>query len=98
MKAHSVMQPVAEYRALHADCRASTRCRTTSPEADIDELIDLTMQSDRDAVAVVENGAIIGVVTTRGLLRGVAGTSAATVDVGVEGKWHGHLGHNRYFR
>ena len=49
----------------------------TSPEADIDELIDLTMQSDRDAIAVVENGAVVGVVTTRGLLRGVAGTPTA---------------------
>lgn len=81
VRAHSVMQPVAEYRRLHADAKLDSLLHA-SPEADIAELIDLTMQSDRDAVAVVDNGAIIGVVTTRGLLRGVAGTSAAALDVG----------------
>ncbi|MGO8146106.1 glycine betaine/L-proline ABC transporter ATP-binding protein [Rhizobium leguminosarum] len=72
VKAHSVMFPVAEFKAAQPHCDVETLLRT-SPEADIGELIDLTMQSDRDAVAVVENGAVIGVVTTRGLLRGVAG-------------------------
>jgi glycine betaine/proline transport system ATP-binding protein len=73
VKAHSVMQPVAEFKASHPNSDVDTLLKT-SPEADIGALIDLTMQSDRDAVAVVENGAIVGVVTTRGLLRGVAGT------------------------
>lgn len=75
VKAHSVMRPVAEFKSAqpHGDLDALPR---TSPEADIGELIDLTMQSDRDAVAVVENGAIVGVVTIRGLLRGVAGKPA----------------------
>jgi glycine betaine/proline transport system ATP-binding protein len=67
------MQPVAEFKASHPNSDVETLLKT-SPEADIGALIDLTMQSDRDAVAVVENGAIVGVVTTRGLLRGVAGT------------------------
>ncbi|RUT99016.1 glycine betaine/L-proline ABC transporter ATP-binding protein [Mesorhizobium sp. USDA-HM6] len=75
VKAHSVMRPVAELKGSqpHYDFNALPR---TSPEADIGELIDLTMQSDRDAVAVVENGAVVGVVTIRGLLRGVAGKPA----------------------
>ncbi|MEK1890053.1 MAG: glycine betaine/L-proline ABC transporter ATP-binding protein [Phyllobacterium sp.] len=80
IRAHSVMQPVAAFKRSHPDADLESLLRT-SPEADIAELIDLTMQSNRDAVAVVENGAIVGVVTTRGLLRGVAGTPASATDV-----------------
>ncbi|KUM24245.1 glycine/betaine ABC transporter [Mesorhizobium loti] len=75
VKAHSVMRPVAELKSSQPQFDVSALPRT-SPEADIGELIDLTMQSDRDAVAVVENGAVVGVVTIRGLLRGVAGKPA----------------------
>ena len=75
VKAHTVMQPVAEFTSSQPNCDVNGLL-TTTPEADIGELIDLTMQSDRDAVAVVENGTVVGVVTTRGLLRGVAGTPA----------------------
>lgn len=75
VKAHSVMRPVAEFRISQPNCDVEGLLKT-SPEADIGELIDLTIQSERDAVAVVENGAVIGIVTTRGLLRGVAGTPA----------------------
>jgi len=66
VKAHSIMQPVTGYRG---DVEGLPRA---TPETDISALIDLTMQSDRDAIAVVENGAVVGVVTTRGMLRGVA--------------------------
>ena len=75
VKAHSVMRPVAEFKSSQPHCDVNTLLRT-SLEADIGELIDLTMQSDRDAVAVVENGTVVGVVTIRGLLRGVAGAPA----------------------
>ena len=71
VKAHSIMQPVAEYRAAAPGADVDTLPRAT-PEADISALIDLIMQSDRDAIAVVENGAVVGIVTTRSLLRGVA--------------------------
>ncbi len=73
VKAHSVMQTVAEYKSLQPQNDITTFPKT-SPEADIGELIDLTMNSERDALAVVENGSIIGIVTTRSLLRGVAGS------------------------
>lgn len=72
VKAHSVMQPVADYKKARPDADLDTLPHT-SPEADIGELIDLTMKSDRDAVAVVADGAVVGIVTARGLLRGVAG-------------------------
>ena len=66
VRAHSIMQPAAGYPGDVAGLPQAT------PEADISALIELTMQSDRDAIAVVENGAVVGVVTTRDLLRGVA--------------------------
>ncbi|MFD1981639.1 glycine betaine/L-proline ABC transporter ATP-binding protein [Mesorhizobium newzealandense] len=76
VKAHTVMRPVAEFTNAQPHGDVNTLLRT-SPEADIGELIELTMKSDRDAVAVVENGTVVGVVTIRGLLRGVAGMPAA---------------------
>ena len=72
VRAHSVMRPVAEFRSTHPDCDVGALLQA-SPEADIGELIGLTMQSPRDALAVVDDGTVVGVVTVRGLLRGVAG-------------------------
>ncbi|MCW2242015.1 quaternary amine ABC transporter ATP-binding protein [Azospirillum canadense] len=71
VKAHSVMTSVAEFQQAcpGVDIRALLR---TNPEADIDELITLTMMSDRDAVAVVDDDTIVGIVTPRGLLRSVS--------------------------
>jgi glycine betaine/proline transport system ATP-binding protein len=73
VKAHSVMLPVDEFRNAQPECEIDALLKTT-PEADIGALIDLTMKSGHDAVAVVDNGSVVGVVTTRALLRGVAGT------------------------
>lgn len=70
VKAHSVMIPVAEFQRSSPNIDILSLLRT-NPEADIDELITLTMMSDRDAVAVVDD-AIVGIVTTRGLLRSVS--------------------------
>ena len=63
---------VGAYRSAHPaeDVAALVQ---TGPEADIDELIDLTMRSARDGVAVVDRGSIVGIVTPRSLLRGVQG-------------------------
>jgi glycine betaine/proline transport system ATP-binding protein len=75
IKAHSVMRSVAEFQqsAPNSDIASLTRTR---PDADIDELITLTMQSERDAIAVVDKDQVVGVVTPRSLLMGVKGTSA----------------------
>lgn len=74
IKAHSVMHSVSEFQRHDPHSDIATLAKTT-PDADIDELINLTMQSDRDAIAVVDNGQVIGVVTPRSLLMGVKGTS-----------------------
>ncbi|MGO6687002.1 glycine betaine/L-proline ABC transporter ATP-binding protein [Rhizobium leguminosarum] len=74
IKAHSVMRSVAEFQQSAPNSDIASLARTT-PDADIDELITLTMQSERDAIAVVDNDQIVGVVTPRSLLMGVKGTS-----------------------
>jgi len=73
VKAHTVMLPVAEFAKCHPDVDIESLL-TASPDADIGSLIDLTMQSPRDALAVVEDGKLVGIVTARSLLCGVAGT------------------------
>ena len=68
------MHSVSEYQGKETHFDISSLAQTT-PDADIDELITLTMQSERDAIAVVDNGQVVGVVTPRSLLMGVKGTS-----------------------
>ncbi|MBV2143456.1 glycine betaine/L-proline ABC transporter ATP-binding protein [Falsochrobactrum sp. TDYN1] len=75
VKALSVMQPVAEFQAAQPRVAMNTMPKA-APDTDIADLIDLTIKSGRDAVAVVENDAVIGVVTIHSLLRGVAGLPA----------------------
>jgi glycine betaine/proline transport system ATP-binding protein len=70
------MASVAEFHRAQPNTDINSLVRTT-PEADIDELIGLIMRSDRDGIAVVDNGAVVGVVTPRSLLRGVKGTPAS---------------------
>ncbi len=72
IKAHSLMMPIMDFKRTHPDVDAGLLVQT-SPEADIDELIGLIMKSGRDAVAVVADGVMLGVVTLRGLLMGVRG-------------------------
>lgn len=47
-----------------------------APDADIDMLIGQITGSDRDAIAIVEGGAPVGIVTMRNLLLGVRGDPA----------------------
>ncbi|WP_223462305.1 glycine betaine/L-proline ABC transporter ATP-binding protein [Pseudomonas sp. A-R-26] len=72
VKAHSVMTSVQAYKAAQPTCDIS-RLTQTSLDADIDELISLTMKSRRDALAVVDHGTVVGIITPRDLLRGVQG-------------------------
>lgn len=74
IKAQSVMTPAALYKAAHPGFDPARLAKTTL-NADIDEIIGLTVNSDHDAVAVVEGGHVVGVITLRDLLRGVRGES-----------------------
>lgn len=75
IKAHSVMHSLSEFQANAPGSDIAALSRTT-PDADIDELISLTMNSKHDAIAVVEGDVVIGVVTPRSLLMGVKGSTS----------------------
>ena len=70
--ANSVMSPVAEYHNTHPDV-AIEALHQAPPDATLEQLIDLTAQSAHDAVAVVDHGSVIGIVTPRDLLAGIRG-------------------------
>lgn len=72
VKAHSVMMSVDDWHRSGATQSVDSLPRC-SPEADIDELIGKITGSGSDAVAIAKADAIVGIVTTRGLLLGVRG-------------------------
>ena len=73
IKAAGVMNSVAAYRAAHPEVDIDA-LHTVAPDADLEQLIDVTEQSTHDALAVVDGGAVIGIVTPRHLLAGIRGT------------------------
>lgn len=72
VKAHSVMHPIDAFRAARPGLDLSSLART-SADADVDELIRITLDGKQEGIVVVENGGIVGVVTPRSLLQGVKG-------------------------
>ena len=66
VKAHSIMAPVASYPGPLEGARQAP------PGSDLNHLIDLSVESDLPIV-IVEDGAEVGLVTKRALLRGVQG-------------------------
>ena len=72
VKAHSVMHPIGAFRTARPDIDLTSLPRTET-HADVDALIHLTLEGRQDAIAVVDQGDIIGVVTARSLLQGVRG-------------------------
>ena len=71
VKAHSIMSPLAAHPGLDA-----SRLPSAGPQADLDALINLMIGSGGDALAVVDNGQVLGVITQQDLLRGVQGAPA----------------------
>ncbi|MFF7708555.1 betaine/proline/choline family ABC transporter ATP-binding protein [Pseudomonas sp. NPDC007930] len=72
VKAHSVMTPVALYSAAHPGFDLG-KLPKAEVDSDLDAIIGLAVASERDAVAVIDAGQIVGVITLRDLLRGVQG-------------------------
>ncbi|MGD9510272.1 MAG: glycine betaine/L-proline ABC transporter ATP-binding protein [Geminicoccaceae bacterium] len=72
VKAHSVMCPVDAFHTVRPDLEVERLART-SADADVDALIRIILDSEQDAIAVVRDGSIVGVVTPRSLLQGVKG-------------------------
>src|SRR5699024_9551863 len=67
IKARGVMIPVAEYRAAHPGVDVND-LDTATPDANLEELIDLIARSEYEAIAVVEGETVIGIVTPCRLL------------------------------
>lgn len=74
VKAEAVMTPIEVWRAAHPQSDVS-RLPVADIQADLDALINLLIRSDCEALAVVQDGVVQGVVTQRDLLRGVQGTA-----------------------
>ena len=74
IKAHSVMVPVKKFQSERPNVNLATLTRV-APDADIDKLIDLTLAHEGAGIAVIENGAPIGVVTPQSLLLGIKGST-----------------------
>lgn len=81
--ARSVMIPIPEFLVGRPGADLSLLA-TTTPDADMDELIDLSLAKEAVGIVVVEGGARIGVVTPRSLLLAVKGakTNEAIEPVG----------------
>jgi len=74
------MHPVGAFRAARPGVDVAALART-SAEADVDELIRITLDKDQEGIAVVEDEKIVGVVTPRSLLQGVKGKSPGELTV-----------------
>ncbi|GEK66580.1 quaternary amine ABC transporter ATP-binding protein [Paracoccus denitrificans] len=72
IKAHSVMISAGQWQGA---VDGLPRC---SPEADIDALIGQITETGSDAIAVEEDGKLVGIVTIRNLLLGVRGDADAS--------------------
>ena len=55
-----------------AGSRVTRCCATASPKADLNQLINLSVDTDKP-ILIVEDGKPVGVVTKRNLLRGIQG-------------------------
>jgi glycine betaine/proline transport system ATP-binding protein len=80
VKAHSVMHPINEFRAAQPSVNVTTLAHTSS-DADVDELIRITLHEKQDGIAVMDGGNIVGVVTPRSLLQGVKGKAPGELTV-----------------
>ncbi|MFT0531349.1 quaternary amine ABC transporter ATP-binding protein [Castellaniella hirudinis] len=77
VKARSIMRPVGEFHAIHPDVRVEDLPRAAAG-AVIAELIALSTRGRAvDAVAIVEDEGLVGIVTPRDLLHGIQGAPDA---------------------
>ena len=70
VRAHTVMQPIETYHGATEEDLSGFP--TTSPEADLNELINLSVDTDRP-ILILKDKKPIGIVTKRNLLRGIQG-------------------------
>jgi glycine betaine/proline transport system ATP-binding protein len=76
--APTVMIPLAAFRNRHPDINLE-KTPETGPEADLDQLIEIFVETDERQIRIVDDGKCCGVVTRGGLLRGIQGKEAHAV-------------------
>lgn len=84
VKAQSVMVPVSDYLADHPGADPAALPKTAA-DADIDSLIGQITATDSDALAVVEEDRVLGIVTTRSILLGMSDTHSGGGEATVYG-------------
>ncbi len=70
--AHTVMQPIDQFRSGAGERMTLDGCPTAGPEDDLDTLVGLAVDQEKPIV-IVEDSTPIGVVTKDDLLRGIQG-------------------------
>jgi len=80
LQAHTVMQPLDEYRAVGGG--DLTGSPTAPMSADLDTLVDLAIGTDRSIAVVDSDGKKIGVVTKQALLRDIKERSKPAAALG----------------
>ncbi|MFT4437772.1 quaternary amine ABC transporter ATP-binding protein [Caballeronia sp. 15715] len=73
VKAHSVMQPLSAGSASDATGLASIDIN-----ADLEQMIDLSLANGTESVAITEHGSVIGTVTREAILKAVRGIDVRT--------------------
>jgi glycine betaine/proline transport system ATP-binding protein len=73
--APTVMTPLEAFQSQYPDVSLETTPEAGT-EVDLDQLIEIFVETDERQIRIVENGSCIGVVTRGGLLRGIQGKDA----------------------
>lgn len=72
VKAHTVMEPVEAY-AAGGNLPRLDGCPVTREDAELDQLIDIAVETDNPIVVVNSEAKPVGIITKRALLRGIQG-------------------------
>jgi glycine betaine/proline transport system ATP-binding protein len=66
------MHPIVVFRGKHPDAEVED-CPTASPDADLNHLIDIMVETEERFIRIIEENKCVGVVTRGSLLRAIQG-------------------------
>jgi glycine betaine/proline transport system ATP-binding protein len=70
--APTIMHPIAAFRGKHPDAEVED-CPMASPDADLNHLIDIMVETEERFIRIIEENKCVGVVTRGSLLRAIQG-------------------------
>ena len=70
--AHTVMRPIDAFTAKYPDVNLDNT-PVAAPDVDLDQLIELFVETDERQIRIIDGDNCVGVVTRMGLLRGIQG-------------------------